>query len=74
MVEEEVHRRRESFKDVVNEALRRGLAGKPGGASPKPYRVQAHRTALRPGYDRAGFNKLADELEDRAIAARWKRR
>lgn len=32
-----------------------------------PYRVRVHHAALAPGLDLAGFNKLADELEDEAI-------
>jgi hypothetical protein len=29
--------------------------------------VRPHETALRPGIDVAGFNRLADELEDEAV-------
>lgn len=72
MVDEEVHRQRKAFKEVVNEALRRGLSGKPSQAVAKRYRVRPHHTALRPGYDRTGFNKLADELEDQAVVRRWR--
>ncbi len=75
MVEDEVHRRRKSFKQVVNEAIRRGLA--PAVAMRRtiqPYREVPHQAKLRAGFDRAGFNKLLDELEDEAVLAKRARR
>ena len=65
MLEEEAHRQRKSFKEVVNEALRRGLSRRSGKA-PR-FRVTPHAAKLRPGIDRASFNRLADELEDAAV-------
>jgi hypothetical protein len=65
LVEEEVHRTRSSMKEVVNTVLRAALAPKPTGQ--EPYRVAVHHATLAPGLDLAGFNKLADELEDEAI-------
>jgi hypothetical protein len=66
MIDEEVHRVRKPLKQVVNEALRRGLTSPATRRPAKPYRVQAHRAALRPGVDRGRLNALADELEDAA--------
>jgi hypothetical protein len=60
-------RQRRSFKEVVNDAIRRGLAPQASVRDAGPYRVRPHETALRPGIDVAGFNRLADELEDEAI-------
>jgi hypothetical protein len=65
LVDDEVHRSRTSMKQVVNAAIRAALAPRPGRR--KPYRVAVHHAALAPGLDVAGFNKLADELEDDAI-------
>lgn len=65
MLEEEAHRQRKSFKEVVNDALRRGLSQKSGKA-PR-FRVNPHAAKLQPGIDRASFNRLADELEDAAV-------
>ena len=65
MLEEEAHRRRLSFKEVVNDALRRGLSRRSEKA-PR-FRVTPHVSKLQPGIDRASFNRLADELEDAAI-------
>lgn len=65
LIEEEVHRTRSSVKQVVNDAVRAALAPRPARSA--PYRVRAHHATLAPGLDLAGFNKLADELEDEAI-------
>lgn len=74
LLREEVHRRRRPFKEVVNDAIRRGLSPGRAAEPARPYRVRPHRTALGPGIDAGGFNRLVDELEDEAIAARLVRR
>jgi hypothetical protein len=66
LLKEEEHRQRKSFKEVVNDAIRRGLASQGRPSSRRPYRVRPHRTALRSGIDIAGFNRLVDELDDEA--------
>lgn len=63
LLEEEAHRQRKPFKQVVNEALRRALANRGAAPEEPPYRVEPHRTALRPGIDPAKLNELAGELE-----------
>jgi Arc/MetJ-type ribon-helix-helix transcriptional regulator len=70
MIDEEVHRQRKTFKQVVNEAIRRGLSSTGFRRSGKRHRVVAHHSKLRPGFDRASPNHLADELEDRAVLAK----
>jgi predicted transcriptional regulator len=65
LVDDAVHRERRPMKQVINDALRRALA--PPSPRREPYRVAAHESGLRPGLDLAGFNRLADELEDAAI-------
>jgi hypothetical protein len=67
MLDEEVHRVRKPLKQVVNDALRRGLTSAGGRKPAKAYRVTVHHAALRPGLDRARLNALADEQEDAAI-------
>lgn len=67
MLREAMHRERKSFKDAVNDAIRRGLSPSGVRESQAPYRVTPHAARLQPGYDRAGFNKLADEFEDDAV-------
>ena len=67
MVAEEVHRVRRPFKQVVNDALRRGLTSGGSGRPAKRYRVKVHAARLRPGLDRMRLNALADEHEDAAV-------
>jgi hypothetical protein len=73
LLAEEAHRQRRPFKQVVNDAIRRGLGR---GTAPRgtPYRVRPHKSKLGPGIDPAGFNKLVDELEDEALAPKVRRR
>jgi hypothetical protein len=66
LLDEEAHRARKSFKEVVNAALRRGLSPAVASAKAKPYRVRPHAARLAPGFDRGRFNALTDELEDNA--------
>ncbi|TDE10401.1 antitoxin [Jiangella asiatica] len=65
LVEEAMHRERRPMKQVVNDALRRALA--PERSRATPFRVVPHESAVRPGFDLAGFNRLADELDDEAV-------
>jgi hypothetical protein len=69
MVQEEVHRVRKSFKDVVNDALRRGLTSSGPRRPGKRYRVRPHTARLLAGVDRGRLNALADELDDTALLA-----
>jgi hypothetical protein len=74
LLEEEKHRQRRSFKEIVNDAIRRGLAPQARVPSRRAYRVQPHRTSLRPGIDAFAFNRLADELEEEAVVEKATRR
>lgn len=67
LLEEEMHRQRKSFKEVVNEALRRGLLPAPEGPGRELFRVRPHRTTLRAGIDAGSLNRLLDDLEDEAV-------
>jgi hypothetical protein len=57
---------KQSFKEIVNAALRRGLSS---DLPPKrePYTVQPHSSAFRPGIDSGKLNQLVDELEAEAF-------
>ncbi len=72
LVKEAMRREDTSLKQVVNTALRAALM--PGAQRPprEPYRVQPHHGRLL-GHDPAGFNRLADELEDLPILAKMRR-
>ncbi len=64
LIDDEVHRSRRPFKQVVNDAIRRGLAPVAHATPKTAYRVKAHVAKLAAGLDRQRFNALADELED----------
>ena len=70
LLEDEAHRARKSFKQVVNDAIRRGLAPKESTRPAPRYRVQPHTATFLPGLDRNRLNALADELEDYAVLGR----
>jgi predicted GNAT family N-acyltransferase len=70
LVDQAVHRGRTSMKQVINDALRRALSQPPSHR--QPYHLPVHEATLQPGFDLAGFNRLADELEDDAILATGK--
>jgi hypothetical protein len=70
LVEDAVHRTRTSMKQVINNALRRALSRPPSRR--EFYHLPVHEATLQPGLDLAGFNRLADELEDEAILAAGK--
>jgi hypothetical protein len=53
------------MKQVVNAALRSALSRPPSRR--EPYHLPVHAATLQPGLDLAGFNRLADELEDESI-------
>jgi hypothetical protein len=67
LLKDAAHRQRRPFKEVVNEAIRRGLAAEGRSRNVRRYRVRPHETRLLPGIDAGGFNRLADELEDEAV-------
>jgi hypothetical protein len=66
ILEEEVHRTRRPFKQVVNDAIRRGLAPRGRAGAPTAYRLRPHPSSLQPGLDEGRLNQLADELEQDA--------
>ena len=74
MVEDEVRRARKPMKQVVNDALRRGLASPASGRARTRLRVPVHSTRLRPGFDASRLNALADEMEDDAVVIRAARK
>lgn len=55
-------RGRTSFKQVLNDAVRRGLRGEGRGPG-EPFAVKAKAMVLRPGIDPAALRDLDGELE-----------
>jgi hypothetical protein len=54
----------QSFKSVVNDLLRAGLAASGEALTPRPrIQVKSRPLGMRPGYNPDKLNQLADELE-----------
>ena len=63
------HERRTSFKETLNDALRRGLSGPPPSGAGKPFRVRVQSSGFRPGVDHQRLNQMVDQLAaDEAVA------
>jgi hypothetical protein len=64
LLRDAMQRRRLSFKEALNQAIRNGLshAVHPGADEP-PFIVHARRMGLRAGVDGGRLNQIADELE-----------
>jgi hypothetical protein len=56
-------KRKQPFRRVLNEMLRRGLAGQGPRRGPAPFKVETFTSALRPGLDPLKLNQLIDDLE-----------
>jgi hypothetical protein len=56
--------RGESFKTVVNEALRAGIGGIGGQSSRAPYRTRTRSFTILPGHDPYKLGQIADEVDD----------
>ena len=74
LVETAMHRERKSFKQIVNDSIRRGLTPERLRKSRALFRVVVHKARLMPGVDRRAFNRLADDIEDEALLAGSRRR
>ena len=57
-----------SFKQVVNDALRRGMSPEIREDSRPEYRVAPNHSALAPGIDALRLNQINDELEAEAFS------
>lgn len=63
------------FKQVVNEAIRAGLAALERPQERKPYRLEPSDLGeVRPGIDLTKALRLADELEDEALRQKLEQR
>ncbi len=64
------HARRASFKETLNEVLRRGLSGQAGGGGAKPFKVVPHPSGFRPGVDHQHLDQFVDQLAAEDFLAR----
>ncbi|MGQ0505689.1 MAG: hypothetical protein ACT4TC_10260 [Myxococcaceae bacterium] len=63
-LEEERRRTQKAFKEIVNDALRIGLALQRKPKKPQPFVIRSHSCGgLLPGIDGMKLNQLNDELE-----------
>ncbi len=63
-LKELVHVRQASFKETINEVLRRGLSAQEGAPRDvEPFVVRPHAGRFRRGIDLDRLNQLNDELE-----------
>ena len=63
-VRQVAHRTGASFKQTLNQLLRRGLLARERVLSEGPrFKVEPHAGGLRPGIDPARLNQLLDQLE-----------
>src|SRR5581483_698231 len=68
LLRDSMQRRRLSFKEALNQAIRHGLSTQ-GGPAPEetPFVVHARGMGLRAGIDSGRLNQVADELEAEAF-------
>ena len=59
----QAERRGVSFKEMVNSALRNGLAARDAGIRKRTYEVQVFSSPFRRGIDPMKLNQLSDDLE-----------
>jgi mRNA-degrading endonuclease RelE of RelBE toxin-antitoxin system len=57
------HRRGQSFKQTLNEVVRRGLTAQAERRERAGYVVDPHHGGFRPGIDHGKLNQLVDQLE-----------
>lgn len=73
ILEQEMRRKGTSFREVVNRALRRGLAEERLIRPRRDVKTRPHSFGFKPGIDRDKLNQLVDELEAEEAAARRRR-
>jgi len=62
-LKELAHQRRASFKETINDVIRRGLGAQAVDDDLPPFVVEPHQAAFRPGIDVGKLNQLADEVD-----------
>ena len=68
LLRDAMQRRRLSFKDALNQAIRSGLSrSNDTKAVEAPFVVRARQMGLRAGIDAGRLNQVADELEAEAF-------
>jgi hypothetical protein len=73
LLRDAMHRTRGGFKQTLNAAIRAGLGPKSTTTARRPFVLKARPMGLQAGFDPAGFNKLADDLEVDAMLQKNRR-
>jgi hypothetical protein len=73
LLRDAVRRSGSSFKEVLNRAVREGLAPHAARRGGKRFRVKARPMGLRAGIDAGALNRLAGDLELEALVAKQRR-
>jgi hypothetical protein len=74
LLKNEAHRRGESFKMALNDAVRQAFRTRQTAPHPrKPFVVKARPMSLRPGIDPARLGEWADEMETEDFLATTRR-
>jgi hypothetical protein len=68
LLRDAMQQRRQSFKEVLNQAIRSGLSTAPASAADTPFVVQSRPMGVRAGIDPGRLNQLADEMEAEGFA------
>ncbi len=69
LLRDAMQRRRQSFKEALNQAIRNGLADAAAAAPEARFKVRARPMGLRTGIDPGRLNQFADETEVDAFLA-----
>jgi predicted transcriptional regulator len=73
LLKETAHQTRQSFKQVLNNAVREGLRNSSASTKRKPFAIKARTMGLRPGIDPTRLGQLEDNLEIEAFFASTRR-
>ncbi|MGV3721301.1 MAG: antitoxin [Actinomycetota bacterium] len=73
MLRDEMKRSDRPFKQVLNQAVRRGLLAEDAAGSIEPFRTEPHSFGFKPGIDLDKLNQLVDELDADAFRDRQER-
>ena len=71
-LKEQARQRKVPLRQVVNDALRRGLEQETNGDKP-PYRVRSLNLGLRPGIDETNLRHIDEEMHDKELIERFHR-
>jgi hypothetical protein len=72
-LKEAARKQNRSFKEIINEALRRGLEAAEESRKVRRFRVKPMSMGAKPGIDYDKINQLLDEMEGEQLAVKMKR-